>query len=420
MRARAAGSARPKAAEASAARLMLRVVAPLAAGFFLSNYYRSLNAILSPRLIADLGLSARDLGLLTSVYFFTAALVQVPLGLLMDRYGPRRVQGALMAIATLGLLMFALGETMGVLLLGRAIMGVGAAGALMICFQAIVLWFPASRWPSLNGLALTIGGLGALAASLPSELILGVTDWRGLLLGTAVASLAVSVWTLAAVPDRRADAKRGSLAEQLSGLAAVLRDRLFWRVAPITGAVTGCSLSFQGLWSGPWLKDVGLLGSAGIATSLLVLTTLMTLSFAAIGAVADWLGRRGIALTKIVGIGVPLSLLCQLPLLLPSGAGRWIVMVGMGALGNVVTLSYPVLSNHVSPALSGRASTAMNLVVFVSAFAAQYALGAVIDLFPPVAPGSYPVAAYQVAFAGMILVETMAWLWFLIPMEKRR
>jgi MFS family permease len=151
-------------AQSPAGNLILRVLTPLGAAFLLSNFYRSLNAVLSPYLIADLQLTARQLGLLTSIYFFTSAVFQAPLGLLMDRYGPRRVQATLTSVAALGTLMFALSSNVPVLILARAIMGIGAASALMTSFQAIVLWAPPPRWPQLNGWILAAGGVGGIFA----------------------------------------------------------------------------------------------------------------------------------------------------------------------------------------------------------------------------------------------------------------
>src|ERR1041385_2894223 len=144
---------------------ILSVLAPFAAGFFLSNYYRSVNAVLSPRLIADFQLTAADLGLLTSIYFFTSAIFQAPLGMLMDRYGPRRVQAALLAMGGIGVLIFALGQDRLVVMLGRAVMGMGAAGALMTSFQAIGIWFQAERRPVFNCCARGVGAIHDLAAA---------------------------------------------------------------------------------------------------------------------------------------------------------------------------------------------------------------------------------------------------------------
>jgi predicted MFS family arabinose efflux permease len=395
--------------------LVLRALVPLAAGFFLSNFYRSLNAVLSPYLIADLNLSAGSLGLLTSVYFFTSAVFQAPFGLLMDRYGPRRVQGTLMAVAAAGLVMFGLGSDDATLIAGRALMGIGASVALMTSFQAVVLWFPPVRWPSLNGWVMAAGGMGSLVASVPAALVLHLTNWRGLMLMTAAAAIAGSIAVFAIVPEPAATGRRSSVGEQLRGFASIFRDRMFWRLAPVLMAASGSNLAFSGLWAGPWLKDVGGRGADGIALSLLVLTSLSVLGFLGTGNLASVLARRGLRLTQMIGGLMLLSILLQSPLLLPSVAGQWVVMFAIGAFSGAGVLVYPLLNAHFPPGLSGRVSTALNLFFFIGAFLIQYMMGAIIDLFPRVAPGTYPPLAYQTAFAAMILIEAAAWLWFLIP-----
>ncbi len=406
------------ASERVAAGLVLRVLAPLAAGFFLSSFLRSLNAVLSPYLIAELDLSARALGLLTAVYFFTSAVFQAPLGLLMDRYGPRRVQGTLLALATVGTVMFALGHDLWVLVAGRAIMGIGAAGALMTSFQAVVLWFPPARWPALNGWVMAAGGLGALTASLPAALILHVINWRGLMLAAAAVSVGLCVAILAIVPEHET-VRRPGLGEQLRSFGLIYRDRRFWRLAPVAMTISASNLAFSGLWAGPWLKDVGGFGPDGIAVSLLFLTALTTCGYVGTGAIASWLGRRGVRLTWVIGSAILASMLLQLPLLLPSTAGRWVVMFAIGAFNGASALSYPVLNAHFPPSLSGRVSTALNLCFFIGGFLIQYAIGAIVSLFPQIAPGTYPASAYQTAFGAMIAVEFLSWLWFLIPAKAR-
>jgi MFS family permease len=402
-----------------AAGLVARVLLPLAAGFFVSNYYRAVNAVLSPYLIADLDLSARSLGLITSVYFFTSALFQLPLGLFMDRYGPRRVQGCLMLLAACGVLMFALSRDVGVLMLGRALMGVGAAAALMTCFQAVVLWFPRAQWPVLNGWIMAAGGLGGLTASMPTALLLHLTDWHGLMVAVAGVSVVVAVAIFTIVPERVRDTRPPGIGEQLQGLAMIYRDRLFWRLAPVLAAASGSNLAFGGLWAGPWLKDVAGLEPDGIGMTLLLFTALITLGFVVSGNVAGWLGRRGVSLTQMIGWSFFLSLTLQTPLLWPTGAGRWVVMCGIGAFSGIAALAYPLLNAHFPPGMSGRVNTAVNLFFFCGAFAMQSTIGAVIDLFPQVAPGRYPPAAYQTAFAIMLLVEFLTWLWFLVPVRAR-
>ncbi len=399
--------------------LVVRVLGPLGAAFLLSNYYRGVNAVLSPYLIADLHLTAASLGLVTSIYFFTSAVFQAPLGLFMDRYGPRRVQGAMALFAAVGVALFALSRDIGVLVVARAIMGVGAASALMTCFQAIVLWFPRERWPALNGLILAMGGLGGLLASMPTALALHVTDWHGLMLATAAVTVAVALAVYRIVPERTRDGPAPRFAEQVAGLATIYRDRLFWRLAPVAACAAGSNLAFAGLWAGPWLKDVAGLGPDGIGFSLLCYALLVIAGYVVSGTLGSFLTRRNISLVVMIAGSFIVSIVLQIPLLLPSGAGRWIVLVSMGVFNGITALCYPVLNAHFPHGMSGRVNTAMNLFFFCGAFALQYAVGAVVSLFPQASPGRYPAMAYQVGFGLMIAVELAAWLWLLVPHRRR-
>ena len=140
-----------------------RVFLPFAAGYYLSYLLRNVNAVIAPELTRDLGVSAADLGLLTSAYLLAFGLVQLPLGLLLDRYGPRRVEAALLLIAASGCALFALGADLGQLAMARALIGLGVSACLMASFKAFSLWFPAERQASLNAAVMAAGGLGALS-----------------------------------------------------------------------------------------------------------------------------------------------------------------------------------------------------------------------------------------------------------------
>ena len=91
-------------------RLVVCVLLPFAAGYYLSYLFRSINAVIAGDLVAELGLTAADLGLLTSVYFLLFAAVQLPCGVLLDRYGPRLIDSTLLLVAAAGSLLFALAE----------------------------------------------------------------------------------------------------------------------------------------------------------------------------------------------------------------------------------------------------------------------------------------------------------------------
>ena len=395
--------------------IVLTVFLPFAGGYFLSYLYRSLNAIIAPDLTAEIGLTAGDLGLLTAAYFFAFAAFQIPLGLLLDRFGPRRVQACLLLSAAAGALVFANGDDSVMLTVGRAMIGLGVAGGLMASFKAIVMWFPQHRWPLVNGLFLTCGGLGALSATTPVEALLQITDWRGLFVGLAAINVAVAAAIFFVVPERRTGAEATALRAALVSLGEIYRDAYFWRLAPLSFFTLAAGLAFQGLWAGPWLKDVVGLGREGVASNLFWLAALLTAGFALNGIVADLLTRRGVSLERVIGGGALLFLLAQIPLVLGWAPGLPLVWLGMGLLANITALNFPLLTRHFGPALSGRSSTALNMLNFGCAFATQYAIGAIIDLWPPVAEGAYAPVAYQVAFGVVLAAQVLAWLWFLRP-----
>jgi len=158
-------------------KLLATVWLPFACGYFLSYAFRAINAIISQDLVRDLGLAPAQLGLLTAAYFFTFALAQVPLGVLLDRFGPRRIETVLLLFAAAGAGIFSVADGIELLVFARALIGLGVSACLMAGIKAFVQWFPISRLASLNGWLLAAGGLGVFAASLPAEAALDYTDW---------------------------------------------------------------------------------------------------------------------------------------------------------------------------------------------------------------------------------------------------
>ena len=173
--------------------LFARIYLPLALGYAISYFYRNANAIIEVDLVRDLGLGPADLGLLTSVYFISFAAFQLPLGVLHDRYGPRRTESILLLFAALGSILFAQAESLSGLIVGRLLIGLGVSACLMAAFKAYVLWFSSQRLAMINGLQMVAGGLGALLATIPLQNALSYTDWRGVFTGLAIITVFASV-----------------------------------------------------------------------------------------------------------------------------------------------------------------------------------------------------------------------------------
>ena len=391
-----------------------RVFLPFALGYFLSYLYRVVNAVIAPDLARDLNLDAADLGLLTSAYFLTFAAFQLPLGLLLDRFGPRRTEAVLLLFAAAGAAAFALAQSSTTLIVGRALIGFGVSACLMAAFKAFVEWFPRDRLPLVNGCQMAAGGLGALAATAPVAWALTVTDWRGVFLALAVATLAAAAVIHLVVPERPRSPGGGGLHDPLTGIGQVFRSSLFWRVAPLTVASQATFLAIHGLWSGPWLADVGGLDRAEVARVLLAVAAAMICGFLGMGGLAERLGRLGVPPLHVAVGGIVAFMLIQVAVVAQWTDAVLPLWVAFGFFGTAGIIPYAALSQVFPVALAGRLNTGLNMLVFVSSFAAQWGIGAIIDLWPPSASGGYAPAGYQAAFAVMLALQAAALVWFML------
>src|SRR5882724_7166621 len=205
-------------------RLIARVFLPFAAGYYLSYLFRTINALISGHLSSDTGLGTADLGLLTSVYFLVFAAAQIPIGVLLDRYGPRRVQSVLLLVAAAGAGLFAMSTGFVSLLIARAMIGLGVAAALTAGLKSIVLWFPSERVALLNGYMIMLGSLGAVAATAPAEHLLAWMGWRQFFEILAAVTGATALLIYVVVPERVIIPSSASIPATLS---TVFGDRRF-------------------------------------------------------------------------------------------------------------------------------------------------------------------------------------------------
>ena len=393
----------------SAARILL----PFAAGYFLSYLYRTVNAVIGPDLVADTGLDAASLGLLTSAYFLTFAAAQIPLGLLLDRFGPRRIEALLLVIAAAGAVVFALAESLGLLTLGRGLIGLGVSACLMGSFKALRLWFNPARLPFLQGLIMAAGGMGVMASTVPVEFALTLTDWRTVFLILGLLTLIVAA-TLVTVVPREPDSAipQESLRQQLGGLGSILTSRTLWTIAPAIMVSQAIYMACQGLWAGIWLRDVAGLDRIASADILLLMAAAMVVGHLLTGTIADRLGEIGVRPIWVMSIGNVLFLIVFLIIASGVTALPWLTWGLFTLVGTTAILSYAIMAQSFPPHMAGRANTAINLLIFVVTFGVQWGMGAVINLWPRNAEGSYPPEAYQAAFGsvGGLFLLALGWL----------
>jgi len=421
-------SSATSAGDFSVARKIAVVFVPFAAGYYLSYLFRNINAVIVPELVSELDLNATNLGFLTAAYFLGFTSFQVPLGILLDRFGPRRVQTALLLVAGTGAVVFGLGQDPVVLVVGRTLIGLGVSGCLMGSFKAIVQWFPPERWALTNGLLMAIGGVGAMSATTPVAYFVHQTDWRTVFFGLGGLTWVVAISIFTVVPRRRENAAAHGTAASPSGAAAsapaaagsvlaglglIYRDRLFWRVAPLSVTSFAASMSMFSLWMGPWLRDVTQLDRAGVDGHLLLMAAALTTGFVLIGLTGDYFGRRGISLLTVMACGQILFLIVQVPIVFGFTGATYGVVFAFGLLGNFSSLVYAILSHHFPHSHSARSNTGLNLLVFAGVFVIQWLMGAIIDLWPVTPSGGYAPKAYSAATGTVLAMEVAALIWFL-------
>jgi predicted MFS family arabinose efflux permease len=388
------------------------VTLPFLAGYFVSYVYRMVNAVLAPTLAAEFGLSAGGLGLLSSVYFLSFALCQLPLGLAMDRFGPRKVNAALLLVAAAGGAWFVCADSAASAIGARALIGVGVSGALMASLTAFVLWYPADRLSTLNASAFSVGMVGAMTVTVPLEMLLRVWSWRDAFMLIVAATVAVSLALWLWVPERNARSKGESFREQLRGLRRLIGDAAFLRLAICLGASQFAAVSLQTLWIATWLRDVAGYSPAEVARGLLAVSVAMIAGYLAFGRAADALQRRGRSALGLLigGVGVAslaLGLLIAAPRFAPLPL--WCVFV---AAGTGIVLGYSILSRRYPKAMAGRVNTALNVFGFAGMFSGQWGVGLVLDRWPQTAQGYAPEAyTWALGMAWAVQLAGLMWMW---------
>ncbi len=390
-------------------------------GYLLSFAIRSIGAVIAPGMTHDLDLSQAQLRFLTSGYFLAFGLMQLPLGILLDRYGVRRVQVALLVVAALGALMFASAGNFVVLWCGRALIGAGCAGCLMSAYKLFAERFPPERIARLSIWVLMAGPSGALLATVPASTALPLVGWRGLFVIAALLLVATALLLARFAPapvGPHGGAGPISVAGQIADFKTIFSIPRLWPIFAIGTVVNGAFAANQTLWAGPWLATVAGMDANGVANALLLLNLAMLAGQVGFASVLGLIERRGIALSTVFASGVGLSLLAFGWIAL-GGSGAWPMLPWMllGMTLCVTNLAFAIVVRCFPPALAGRASTTYNSLIFLGAFVLQWGMGVLLDA--GLEAGLERIASFNFAFACVWVLEALALLWLLVVLARR-
>ncbi len=403
--------------------LAIRAFACFAGAYLVSNVLRSVNAVIAPSLISELQLTHADLGLLSSAYFAAFAVMQLPLGVWLDRYGARRTESILLAIAACGAVVFALSPSLSGLWLGRLLLGVGASACLMAPFHAFRQWHAPQRQAQLACGMLVAGTTGSLLSTLPVTAALPFIGWRGVfwVMAGLIALAAVALFWLVRKAERRAAAKVASTAtlvqpSQAGSYRCIFGNPYFQRLALLGIVNQGIFIALHTLWAGPWMTTVlGLhperASQALFSMNLALLAAYLLLAWTAPRILAQG-KRHGISPHLAMTAGLVATILTQLLMLWNTGSQAWWLWLALAAFSTGGTITQTQINLAFPKSQCGRANAAYNLLIFVGAFGAQWGLGVLIDLF--VDSGWSDAHAMRLALGCGIVLQIAALLVFVL------
>ncbi len=392
----------------------VRVFLAFAAGYFMSYALRSINAVIAPDLVAEFGLSNAQLGSLSAAYFFTFAALQMPLGVWLDRFGSRRVDGSLLLVAAAGCAVFALAQGATMLWIGRALIGIGVSGALMASLRGFRFWYLPERQQQLAVWMLVSGTLGALATTVPVQMALPAIGWRGVFWVAAALLCAASLGIFAQVP-REPVHPRERDASPWAGYLQVYGQPYFWRFGLVSLTVQSSFVAFQGLWIGPWLRRVLGMEAASTAQVLFLFNLVLMLGYLALGWAVPRLARRGWSTLTLVATGTALMLVLELAIALAEGAWAWTLWLALAVVATVHSLSHTQVSLSFPERLTGRAYTAYNLLAMGGIFFAQWLFGVTVDAFGGAERGADAFRAAMLAWVALQSVPLAILVFWRVP-----
>jgi MFS family permease len=392
------------------------LIALFGASFGVSQFMRTAPAVVAPELRRELGLSPETLGLVFGLFFAAFTLVHLPVGALLDRYGPRRVMAAMLLVAAGGAFVFAAGDDARLLIAGQILSGLGSSAAFVGGLAAIARWVPREKFSSYASWLTAVGGLGPILSGTPFAALVEAVGWRDAwrIGGAALALVALLIAALVRdAPPGHPLLQRPPerLRDTVRGFGPILATRQVWGIIALAFFAFAVQIAVRGLWGGPYLADVLGLDPIARGNVLLAMSALGTAGAVAFG----WLEARGIPRVSLVVYGTATVLVAYAALaVLPNqGAAATIALfcwVGLSGPYTILLLAHAraLFPDH----LTARAITTVNVANFLGVSVMQIVPGWILGAFAPV-DGHPPEAAYRTMFGVLAASLGAALLVFL-------
>lgn len=384
----------------------LRIFLAIALATILSQFFRSSMSVIAPELVRDVAIDAETLGLIGGTFFIVLMVLQIPVGMAFDRWGPRRVIACLGAFAAIGALWFALATTPAELVAARALIGVGCAGNFMAAVVLASRWFSQDRFTTVLSLVFAVSNVGTLAAATPLAVASDAVGWRLSFVGIAIIAglVALVFWLVVRdAPSAATERQEPETVRQvIAGLLEVFRTPGLGRVVAIHTFAYASMLTVLGLWAGPYLADVHGLGTVARGHVVLVMGAGQITGILAFGPLDRVFGsRKRVVLggaSVVVATLATLALVPQPPLPVAVG-GLVLLCFASGYTIVIVAHGRSLFPDR----LIGRGVTTVNLAQAVGASILPIATGLAVGAFGA-AGGGTPDEGYRAAFGLLALL----------------
>tara|TARA_B110001452_G_scaffold184782_1_gene155369 strand:- start:236 stop:1444 length:1209 start_codon:yes stop_codon:yes gene_type:complete len=380
-------------------------------GFFISNLLRSITATLTPILTTEFNLSAGNLGLLAGGYFIGFAIMQIPVGFLLDKHGPKKIISSFLVIAIIGTLSFALAKTFAGLLISRIFIGVGVSACMMGPLTGYRVWFAEKYQQRANSWMLMVANLGFVSSTLPVQILLPEIGWRLIFGLIAILTLLSIILILMFIPNwNKTDETLKK--ENLSALSDIWKNKFFISLIPIAFINYGGIQAIQTLWAGPWMLEVAGYNAIQSATGLFWINITMLIAFLFWGYILPKIESFGVDSIKIIKIGLPISYIV-LFLIIYLGQKAGATLFALYILASIViSLTQPAIALTFAKNLAGKSLTSFNVFLFSGTFFMQWGIGLIIDFCGYL--GLEKVYSYQVSFFCFLLLCIFSYLFFIL------
>tara|TARA_Y100001970_G_C14249501_1_gene870762 strand:- start:3151 stop:4356 length:1206 start_codon:yes stop_codon:yes gene_type:complete len=384
-------------------------------GFFISNLLRSITATLTPVLSTEFNLSAGNLGLLAGGYFLGFSLMQIPAGLLLDKYGPKKVVAYLLLIALISTISFAFAKSFSGLLISRFFIGVGVAACLMGPLTGYRVWFEEKYQQRANSWMLMVASFGFVISTLPVQILLPMIGWRYIFLLISILILISIILILLFIPSWNNNTQTQTT-DKVGKLSDVWKNKFFISLMPLAFFNYGGVQAMQTLWAGPWMLNVTGYSALDSATGLFWINITMLFAFMIWGYLLPKLSSFGIDSMKIVKLGLPISYMV-LFLIIIMGQKAGATMLAIYILSSIVlSLTQPAVALSFPQHLAGKSLTSFNVFIHSGTFFVQWGIGLIIDFCGSM--GANTITSYRISFSIFLIICILSYLFFIVKNKK--